>query len=78
MKNKKVLSEMAEGQHGIIDSITDSKVSLKLLEMGCVPGEEVKIENIAPLGDPIAIMVSGYKLSLRKDEAHNIIVLTGK
>jgi ferrous iron transport protein A len=42
--------------------------------MGCVPGEKIRVEQIAPLGDPIAITVSGYNLSLRLDEARNIFV----
>ena len=44
------------------------------MEMGCVPGEEVIVEQIAPLGDPISIRVAGYSLSLRKNEANQIIV----
>ena len=42
--------------------------------MGCLPGEKIKLSNIAPLGDPIAIEVSGYLLSLRKQEAATIVV----
>lgn len=42
------------------------------MEMGCIPGEAVVIENIAPLGDPIAIQVAGYSLSLRKNDARHI------
>ena len=42
--------------------------------MGCVPGEIIKVEKIAPLGDPISIAVAGYQLSLRLDEAENIFV----
>jgi ferrous iron transport protein A len=42
--------------------------------MGCIPGEIVKVDQVAPLGDPIAISVSGYNLSLRLDEAQNIFV----
>ena len=53
----------------MIDSFTDYETSLKLLEMGCIPGEEIEVVRIAPLGDPMAISVSGYQLSLRKDEA---------
>jgi ferrous iron transport protein A len=37
--------------------------------MGCIPGEEIEVVRIAPLGDPMAIMVAGYQLSLRKEEA---------
>ena len=47
---------------------------LKLMEMGCVPGETVKIEQVAPLGDPISISVAGYNLSLRISEASAIVV----
>ena len=42
--------------------------------MGCVPGEKIIIDQIAPLGDPISILVAGYHLSLRLNEAHNIWV----
>jgi len=42
--------------------------------MGCVPGEVVKVEQVAPLGDPISITVAGYNLSLRLDEAENVFV----
>lgn len=66
------LSELKLGQKGIIDSFTDYELSLKLLEMGCIPGEEVELIRIAPFGDPLAISVSGYILSLRKDEAATV------
>ena len=42
--------------------------------MGCLPGEKITLEQVAPLGDPISINVSGYSLSLRLNEADNIIV----
>ena len=70
------MSELKRGQRGIIDSFTDDETSLKLLEMGCIPGEEVEVMRIAPLGDPIAILVSGYLLSMRKSEASVILVNT--
>lgn len=68
------LSELKLRQKGIIDSFTDYELSLKLLEMGCIPGEIVEVIRIAPFGDPIAISVSGYVLSLRKDEAATVRV----
>jgi ferrous iron transport protein A len=49
-------------------------MSVKLMEMGCLPGESITVSRIAPLGDPIAIQVSGYQLSLRKFEASTIIL----
>lgn len=68
------LSEMAIGAVGIISEFTDLEMSVKLMEMGCLPGEQVRLERIAPLGDPIAIQVSGYQLSLRKQEASTILI----
>ena len=68
------LASMKLGERAIIDSFTDKEMSLKLLEMGCTPGEVVTIDNIAPMGDPIAIFISGYLLSLRKKEAATVLV----
>lgn len=70
------LSDLKPGETGIIKEFTDLTLSVKLMEMGCLPGELVRLERIAPLGDPIAIKVSGYQLSLRKEEASNIILLS--
>ncbi|MFZ7146311.1 MAG: FeoA family protein [Bacteroidota bacterium] len=68
----RLLSELKKGQKGLIDSFTDYELSLKLLEMGCIPGEMIEVIRIAPLGDPIAISVAGYMLSLRKAEAATV------
>ncbi len=69
------LSELKLGQKGIIESFTDYELSLKLLEMGCIPGEIIEVIRIAPFGDPIAISISGYILSLRIDEATTVRVI---
>jgi ferrous iron transport protein A len=71
MKN---LSQLPVGKKGIIKEFTDLEMSLKLMEMGCLPGEEITVERVAPLGDPIAVNISGYMLSLRKQEASTIIL----
>jgi Fe2+ transport system protein FeoA len=70
----KRLSELSEGTRARIHSFENNDLFLKLMEMGCVPGEIVRVEKIAPLGDPISIAVAGYNLSLRLDEADNIFV----
>lgn len=69
-----LLSELRRGDKAIIDSFTDYEASLKLLEMGCIPGEQIEIIRIAPLGDPIAILVAGYLLSMRREEAAVVVV----
>ena len=68
------LSELKKGVVGIVKEFTDLEMSVKLMEMGCLPGEEITIARIAPLGDPIAVNVSGYQLSLRRFEASTIIL----
>ncbi|MEX8549177.1 FeoA family protein [Mucilaginibacter arboris] len=68
------LSQLTIGKKGIIKEFTDLEMSVKLMEMGCLPGEEISIQRVAPLGDPIAVNVSGYQLSLRKREASTIIL----
>ena len=70
----KRLSEIPVGATVVIKSFENNDIFLKLMEMGCVPGEIIKVEQKAPLGDPIAITVSGYNLSLRLNEAQNIFV----
>ena len=74
--NMKRLSELEPGQKGVIHSFENDEIFLKLMEMGCVPGEEVLVEMLAPLGDPISIKVAGYQLSLRIEEARSILVNT--
>jgi ferrous iron transport protein A len=68
------LSELPAGATGIITRFDDEFAKIKLMEMGCLPGERVSVEVIAPLGDPIIIKVTNYKLSLRKAEAFSIWV----
>jgi Fe2+ transport system protein FeoA len=68
------LSNVPVGCTVRIVSFENNDIFLKLMEMGCVPGELVRVDQVAPLGDPISISVSGYTLSLRLDEAQNIFV----
>ena len=68
------LSELKPGQKGIIKEFNSNEIFLKLMEMGCVPGERILMEQVAPLGDPISVNVSGYHLSLRLNEAEHILV----
>lgn len=58
----------------MIRSFEKDDLFIKLMEMGCVPGEIIKIDQVAPLGDPISISVAGYSLSLRLNEADHIFV----
>ena len=68
------LSDLKPGERATIKSFASEDLELKLMEMGCIPGEMIVVEQIAPLGDPISIRVAGYSLSLRLNEADQIIL----
>jgi len=68
------LSDLKAGEKATITNFESSELELKLMEMGCLPGEEIVVEQIAPLGDPISVRIAGYSLSLRKNEANQIFV----
>ena len=70
----KRLSELGAGKKGIIIKFSTDEIFIKLMEMGCIPGELIKVEQIAPLGDPISVSVAGYNLSLRLSEAEQIFI----
>lgn len=70
----KTLDQLKPGECGVIKEFSQRDLALKLIEMGCLPGEKIKITKIAPLGDPIAIEVSGYELSMRKQEASAVLL----
>lgn len=68
------LSQLKPGQEGVIKEFKSDELFLKLMEMGCVPGERILMEQVAPLGDPISVNIAGYHLSLRISEADHIFV----
>jgi ferrous iron transport protein A len=68
------LSQLKPGQEGVIREFNDNEIFLRLMEMGCVPGEKILLEQVAPMGDPISVNVAGYRLSLRLNEAEYIMV----
>jgi len=69
------LSELPVGKKGNIIRITASgHLKKRILEMGLTNGTEIQVKGVAPLGDPIDILVKGYHLSLRKNEAALILI----
>lgn len=63
------------GEIGYISEDTLENIPLKLLEMGCIPGAEVELIQIAPLKDPMYICVNGSHLAIRKETAQQIEIL---
>ncbi|MCD6319568.1 MAG: ferrous iron transport protein A [Candidatus Desulfofervidaceae bacterium] len=69
------LTSLKKGQRALVKQVTgNGLIKQRLLKMGLVPGETVQIEKIAPLGSPIDVLVKGYHLSLRKEEANCVEV----
>lgn len=60
----------------IVKVLSKGTVRRKLMDMGLVPGSEIEVIRTAPLGDPIEFRIKGYSLSIRKQEAVNIVVDT--
>lgn len=73
----KRLSELLPGDGGVVNDISSNAITAKLVEMGLYKGKPIQVLFRAPLGDPIAIDIEGYTLSLRKDEATFIEILRG-
>ena len=67
----RVLSDVQPGERVVIRRIRPggSAIRQRLLDMGVTRGAEVHVERTAPLGDPIELMVKGYHLAVRKNEA---------
>ncbi|MCR9226083.1 MAG: ferrous iron transport protein A [Flavobacteriaceae bacterium] len=63
------VADLQYGQKGIIKDFTEHILPIKLLELGCLPGNSVELLQIAPLNDPIYINLSGSHLAIRRSLA---------
>lgn len=68
------LDLLEKNRIGVIADFDMHQVPLKLLEMGCLPGNEVELLEVAPLGDPIYLCINGTHLAIRKELAREIEV----
>lgn len=73
------LDQLPIGKTAIIKTVGgEGPLRLRLLDMGLIPKTQVRIEKIAPMGDPIEICVRGYELTLRKEDAKRIELMEGE
>ena len=71
----KTLKETACGQTVTVKRLTgEGPVKRRIMDMGITKGVEIYVRKVAPLGDPVEVMVRGYELSLRKNDAEMIEV----
>ena len=74
-KNLRPLSSLKPGESGVIDSVhTSPEITLKLLEMGIGPGENIRYVRKSPFGDPSVFELMDYQLALRKSESDKILL----
>ncbi|MFN2262293.1 MAG: ferrous iron transport protein A [Psychroflexus sp.] len=66
--------DLKKGQKAIIGEMTSDDIPLKLLEMGCLPGNEVELVQIAPFRDPLYLNINDTYLSIRRETAKLINV----
>jgi Fe2+ transport system protein FeoA len=67
------LDTLTEGQRAtILDVAGDDAISVRLMEMGLIEGEEIENLGASPLGDPVEYLIRGYRLSLRNTEARRV------
>ncbi len=68
------IADLKKGERGIITDISSNDIPLKLLEMGCLPGNMVELLQVAPFADPMYLDINGCHLAIRKETAALIYI----
>ncbi|MGB0260425.1 MAG: FeoA family protein [Flavobacteriaceae bacterium] len=68
------LAELNKGEKAVIEDLVTDSVPLKLIEMGCLPGNAIELVQLAPFKDPMYLNVNGAHLAIRRETAHNIYI----
>ena len=68
------LAQLNKGEKGVIEDLNTDMVPLKLIEMGCLPGNQIKLLQLAPFKDPLFLNVNGAQVAIRKETAEHIQV----
>lgn len=67
------IDDLKIGQSGTIDQVGgEGPLRLRFLDMGLIPGTKVRLQKVAPMGDPIQISLRGYELTIRREDARQI------
>ena len=75
MQDTKTLRDVPVGDTAtVVKLVGEGAIKRRIMDMGITKGTEVHVRKVAPLGDPIEVTVRGFELSLRKDEAENVLV----
>ena len=68
------LATLKKGEKAIIMDVSSNDIPLKLLEMGCLPGNYVELLQVAPFSDPMYLNINGTYLAIRKETAQHILI----
>ncbi|MEJ6791624.1 MAG: FeoA family protein [Lacinutrix sp.] len=68
------LAHLKRGEKGLIIDVSSELIPLKLLEMGCLPGNLVELVQVAPFSDPLYLNINGSHLAIRKETAIHILI----
>lgn len=68
------LAQLKRGQQAVIADVSSKYIPLKLLEMGCLPGNLVELVQVAPFADPMYLNINGTHLAIRKETALHILI----
>ncbi len=68
------IAHLKRGERGIITDVSSVNIPLKLLEMGCLPGNSVELLQVAPFKDPMYLNINGSHLAIRKETAALILI----
>ena len=71
---RRTLAHLKRGERAIIADVSSIHVPLKLLEMGCLPGNSVELVQVAPFQDPMYLNINGTHLAIRKETATHILI----
>lgn len=74
MSQERSLSKLKKGEQGIVAKVLEGASAIRLMEMGLVPGTRIQLSAISPFGDPIAVKVGSFSLSMRRKDAEQVVV----
>lgn len=68
------LADLKRGERAVITDVSSDLIPLKLLEMGCLPGNGVELVQVAPFADPMYLNINGTHLAIRKETAIHVLI----
>lgn len=71
---KHTLAHLKRGEHAVIVDVSSIHIPLKLLEMGCLPGNSVELVQVAPFQDPMYLKINDTHLAIRKETAAYVLI----